>query len=108
MLCKLSCPPAKRLQKQRCLAKGTWNGLSPIYAEWQGEKCSLCWGTGDNLLYPSLDREIGVLVLRAVGRAKLLLKPIGTGVRSLCKTGPRTLKQGLGEILFLWEFVTLG
>lgn len=48
------------------------------------------------MLCPSLGREIGMLVLRAVERAKLLLKPTGTGGRWFCKTEPQTLKKGNG------------
>lgn len=41
-----------------------------------------------------------MLVLGAAERAKLLLKPIGTG--SLCKTGAQTLKKGLGGKSSFW------
>lgn len=51
--------------------------------------------------YPSLGREIRVLVLRAVEGAKLLLKPTGAGVQWLCKTEPQAFKKELEEILLL-------
>lgn len=91
-------PPAKRLQNHWPCKRdlGQVKAHQEHRAGWQREKCSLCWGTGDNLLCPSLGREIGMLVLRAVERAKLLLKPTGTGGRWFCKTEPQTLKKGNG------------
>lgn len=91
-------PPRKRLQNHWPCKRdlGQVKAHQEHRSGWQWEKCSLCWGTGDNLLCPSLGREIGMLVLRAVERAKLLLKPTGTGGRWFCKTEPQTLKKGNG------------